>query len=131
MLVLISTLLSWLACRFRGRAELELELIALRHQVAVLNRQRRSRLRLYSVDRMLWVCLYRVWPRCLRTIVLVKPATVLQWNRQGFRLYWQSRSGRQPGNRETHKLIRQMCLANPLWGSSDRAGFRSEMVLLS
>ena len=74
MLVLISTLLSWLACRFRGRAELELELIALRHQVAVLNRQRRSRLRLYSVDRMLWVCLYRVWPRCLRTIVLVKPA---------------------------------------------------------
>jgi len=64
-------------------------------------------------------------------MVLVKPATVLQWNRQGFRLYWQSRSGRQPVNRETRKLIRQMCLANPLWGSSDRASFRSEMVLLS
>jgi hypothetical protein len=44
--------LGW-PCRFRSRAELELELIALRHQVAVLNRQRRSRLRLYSVDRML------------------------------------------------------------------------------
>jgi hypothetical protein len=46
MLALLSTLLSWLACRIRSRAELELELIALSHQVAVLNRQRRGRLRL-------------------------------------------------------------------------------------
>jgi putative transposase len=88
MLALISTLLSWLARRFRGRAELELELIALRHQVAVLNRQRRGPLRLYSVDRMLWVWLYRVCPRCLRTMVPVKPANVVQWHRQSFRLYW-------------------------------------------
>ena len=58
MLALISTLLSWLACRFRSRAELELELIALRYQVAVLNRQRRSRPRLYSVDRLLGVWFY-------------------------------------------------------------------------
>jgi len=87
MLALISTLLFLLACRFRSRAELELELIALRQQVAVLNRLRRSRLRLYSVDRMLWFWLYSVWPRCL-PMVLVKPATVVQWHRQGFRLYW-------------------------------------------
>ena len=60
MRALVSTLLSWLACRFGGHAELELELIALRHQVPVLNRQRRSRLRWYSVDRMLWVWIYRV-----------------------------------------------------------------------
>ena len=40
MLALISTVFSWLACRIRSRAELELELIALRHQVAVLNRRR-------------------------------------------------------------------------------------------
>jgi putative transposase len=36
---------------------------------------------------MVWVWLYRVWPRCLETMVLVKPATVVQWHRQGFRLY--------------------------------------------
>jgi len=76
MLALISTLLSWLACRIRSRAELELELIALRHQVAVLNRQRPGRLRLCSIDRIVWVWLYRVWPRCLETMMLVKPATV-------------------------------------------------------
>jgi len=40
MLALISTGFSWLACRFHSRAELELELIALRHQIAILNRQR-------------------------------------------------------------------------------------------
>ena len=119
MLALISTVFSWLGCRVRSRAELELELIALRHQLAVLNRQRRGRLHLCSVDRMVWVWLYRVWPRCLETMVLVKPATVIQWHRRGFRLYWRwrSRCGRKPMVGETRKLIRQMCLANPLWGA--------------
>jgi hypothetical protein len=119
MLALISTLLSWVACRFCSRAELERELIALRHQVAVLHRKRSGRLHLCSIDRMLWVWLYRVWPRCFEALVLVKPATVVQWLRQGFRLYWRwrSRSGRKPVDRETRKLIRQMCLANPLWGA--------------
>jgi putative transposase len=76
-------------------------------------------LRLCSVDRLVWVWLYRLWPRCLETMVLVKPATVVQWHRQGFRLYWRwrSRSGRKPMHTETRKLIRQMCLANPLWGA--------------
>ena len=103
MLALLSTWVSWVAWRFRSRAELELELIALRHQVAVLNRQQSGRLRLCSIDRMLWVWLYRVWPRCLKAILLVKPATVVQWHRQGFRLYWpwRSRPGRRPIGRET------------------------------
>ncbi len=119
MLALISTMFSWLACRFRSRAELELELIALRHQVAILNRQRPRRLRFCSIDRLLWVWLYRVWPRCLEVMVLVKAATVVQWHRQGFRLYWcwRSRAGRKSLDRETRKLIRQMCIANPLWGA--------------
>ena len=87
--------------------------------MAVLHRQQRGRLRLSSVDRMLCVWLYRVWPRCLEAMVLVKPATVVQWHRQGFRLYWRwrSRSGRKPLDRETRKLIRQMCFANRLWGA--------------
>ncbi len=75
MLSLISELSSWLARRFRGRADLELEVIAFRHQLAVLRRQRPSRSGLSSVDRFIWVRLYRVWPRCLEVTVLVKPAT--------------------------------------------------------
>jgi len=77
MLAFISALLSWLACRFRSRAELELEVVALRHQLAVLRRQRPGRLWLFAFDCLLWIWLYRVWPGCLNIIVLVKPATVV------------------------------------------------------
>ena len=88
MLALITTLSSLLVCRFRSRAALELELVALRHQLAVLRRQQPGRPRLTSLDRLLWVWLYRVRPRCPKVMVLVKSATVLQWHRAGFRLYW-------------------------------------------
>jgi putative transposase len=112
-------LVSWLTCRFRGRVELELEVIALRHQLAVLRRQRPGRIQLFSIDRLIWVWLYRLWPRFLKVVVVVKPATVIQWHRQGFRLYWRwrSKSGRPAINREVRALIRQMCNANPLWGA--------------
>ena len=74
---------------------------------------------LSPLDRLLWIWLYRVWPRCLNLLVLVEPATVVQWHRQGFRLYWRwrSRSGRPSVGRETRELIREMCSANPLWGA--------------
>src|SRR6202521_2184320 len=116
---LFSELFSWLTCRFRGRVELELEVIALRHQLAVLRRQRPGRPRLFAIDRLLWVWLYPLWPRCLEAMVLVKPATVIQWHRQGFRLFWRwrSRSGRPSVEREIRDLIRQMSSANPLWGA--------------
>jgi transposase InsO family protein len=68
---------------------------------------------------LLWVLLYRLWPRCLEVMVLVKPTTVVQWHRQGFRLFWRwrSRSGRPSVEREVRDLIRQMSRATPLWGA--------------
>jgi hypothetical protein len=119
MLAYIRSVFFWLAGRFRGRMELELEVIALRHQLAVLRCQRPGRPRLCSIDRFLWVWLYRVWQRCLEVLVLVKPATVVQWHRQGFRLYWRwrSRSGRPSVDRKVRDLIRQINRTNPLWGA--------------
>src|SRR6202171_896824 len=120
MITLLSALGSLLSFRVRSRPSLELELVALRHQVAVLRRQRPGQPRLFSTDRLLWVWLYRIWPQILNTMVLVKPATVVQWHRKGFRLYWRRRSrrlGRPRMNREIRDLIRQMSLANPLWGA--------------
>ena len=119
MLALLSEFYAWLARRCYGRVSLELEVIALRHQLAVLRRQHPGRVRLFAIERLLWVWLYRVWPRCLDAMVLVKPATVVRWHRQGFRLYWRWRSqpGRPKVNREIRDLIRQMCGANPLWGA--------------
>src|ERR1700674_5090955 len=119
MLKLVRSIVSVLTRRFRSRAALQLENLALRHQLHVLRRQRPGRPRLFAIDRLLWVWLYHLWPRCLDTMVLVKPATVVQWHRQGFRLFWRwrSRSGRPSAQREIRDLIRQMSSANALWGA--------------
>jgi len=119
MLTLVRFIVSVLARRFRRRVVLELEVLALRHQLHVLRRQRPGRPRLFAIDRLLWVWLYRLWPRCLEVMVLVKPGTVVQWHRQGFRLFWRwrSRSGRPSVEREIRDLIRQMSSTNPLWGA--------------
>jgi putative transposase len=115
----LRSIVAVVARRFRSRAVLELENLALHHQLRVLRRQVPGRPRLFAIDRLLWVWLYQLWPRCLDTMVLVKPATVVQWHRQGFRLFWRwrSRSGRPSLDREVRDLIRQMNTANPLWGA--------------
>jgi hypothetical protein len=122
MLESLGSIFSWLAWRFRGRAALELEVVALRHQLAVLRRQRPGRPRLTSFDRVFWAWLYKTWPECLNAMVLVKPATVVQWHRQGFRLYWRwrSRSGRPAVDRGIRDLIREMNGANPLLQAGER-----------
>ena len=109
--------------KFPDPQAVELENLALRHQLRVLRRQRPGRLRLFTSDRLLWVLLYRLWPRCLDVILLVKPATVVQWHRRGFRLFWRwrTRPGRPAVDREIRDLIRQMrqrqsalgCASNP------------------
>jgi putative transposase len=115
----LSALSTTIACRFRSRAEHELEIIALRHQLTVLRRQRPGRPWLAFADRVLWVLLYKIWPRCLDAIMIVKPATVVGWHRQGFRLFWRwrSRAGRPRADRKVRDLIRQMSVANRLWGA--------------
>jgi transposase InsO family protein len=52
-------------------------------------------------------------------MVVVKPARVIQWHRQGFRLFWRwrSKSGRPSADRELRDLNRQTSRANPLWGA--------------
>src|ERR1700758_3557615 len=65
MLEHVRSIVAVLARRFRGRAVLELENLALRHQLHVLRRQRPGRPRLFAIDRLLWIWLYRIWPRCL------------------------------------------------------------------
>src|ERR1700686_701304 len=105
MLKPVRSIVAAIGRRFRGRAVLELENLALRHQLQVLRRQRPGRPRLFTIDRLLWVWFYRLWPRCLDTMVLVKPATVVQWHRHGFRLLWRwrSRSGRPSVDCEIRK----------------------------
>ena len=94
----------------RSRAALHLAILALQHQLAVLNRSRPSRLRLTAADRVLWAWLSRVWSGWRPALVLVKPETVLAWHRRGFRLCWtwksRSRTGRPAAAPEYRQNLR-------------------------
>ncbi len=118
----VSTLVAALISIFRSRAVLQLEILALRHQIGVLQRAAPKRPKLKSVDRLFWACLSRVWSDWRSTLVLVKPGTVIAWHRKGFRLFWTWKSrrgqlGRPPVSREIRELIRAMSRENPLWGA--------------
>ena len=94
--VIVSLLLT-LRASLRDRAALQLEILALRHQLQVLERSRPRRLRLTRADRLLWVWLSRVWDGWRAAVVIVKPETVLAWHRRGFRLFWTWKSRRRLG----------------------------------
>ena len=116
MHMILTLLLSAVLPSLRDRAALQLELIALRHQLAVLERKRTTRIRLTRFDRFFWVWLYRVWPGCLDAVVIVQPETVIRWHRRGFRLFWRwqsrpRRRGRPPVHHEVKELIRRQCAA--------------------
>ena len=97
-----------------------MEILALRQQLAVLNRTvHRPKLR--RRDRFFWVVLSTLWSKWREVLVIVKPETVINWHRQGFRLYWKWKSrarrvGRPKIAVEIRELIRRMSRENPLWG---------------
>src|SRR5260370_17585231 len=106
---------------FRSRARLEAEILVLRQQINVLRRKAPKRLAFGSFDRMVFVSLYRLVPRTVGALAIVRPETVISWHGAGFRLFWRWKS-RQRGGRprvplEIRRLIRNMNLANPLWGA--------------
>src|ERR1700758_1550348 len=122
MLIFLAAFLPTVFSIFRSRAALELENLALRHQIGVRQRSARKRPRLTPGDRLLWVGLSRVWSGWRSALAIVQPETVLAWHRAGFRLFWtwKVRHG-QPGrpivSREIRDLIRRMCRENPSWGA--------------
>lgn len=120
MLSLLYALLATARSSLRPQRELALENLALRQQLAVLQRKS-SRPKLTKADRAFWVALSRLWPDWESALVVVKPETVIRWHRKGFRLYWtyksRNRRGRPPIDREIRTLIHRMAGENPTWGA--------------
>ena len=110
-----------LASSFRTRAALQAEILALRHQLAVLHKNSPRRLRFQRSDRLLWVLLSRFWSGWRPCLQIVQPATVVRWHRRAFAWYWTRKSRRRLGRpevaAEVRDLIRRMSQANPLWGA--------------
>jgi len=107
---------------FRSRAALQVEILALRHQISVLRRSTKKRTKLTMADRLFWAWLSRLWAGWRSALVIVKPETVIAWHRKGFRLFWtwkvrHGRTGRPAVSCEVRQLIRTMSRANPLWGA--------------
>jgi len=86
MTALLVALVAALRSTVGPRLELEAEILALRHQLAVLQRQAPRRPRLGRADRFLWIVLSRIWPDWRRAVQIVAPDTVVRWHRRGFGL---------------------------------------------
>ena len=90
---MIRSLLCSLRAAFKTRRGLALENLALRQQLATYACTHK-RPRLKPVDRAFWVALSRVWSEWRSPLLFVKPATVIDWHRRGFRRYWRWKSGK-------------------------------------
>jgi hypothetical protein len=107
----------------RTRTALLLEAIALRHQIAVLERSQTWRPCFRRIDRLLWIFLSRWWPQWRESLVVVQPETVSRWRRDGRSMIWRYRArGRWRGGRprvcsEVRHLIAPMARENFLWGA--------------
>src|SRR4030095_9523722 len=99
----------------------EAEVLVLKQQIIVLRRGKPGRLSFLTVDKIIlgWAC--RLLPSAHVALAIVKPDTVIRWHRAGFRLFWRWKSSRRLGRpavpTEIRQLIREMSLANPLWGA--------------
>src|SRR5438445_7621796 len=115
--------LIWLALigLIRSRASLQAEILTLRHQLNVLRRKSPQRVTFSSIDRLVFAGLYRLAPGVLDALKILKPETVIRWHRAGFRAYWRwksrVRAGRPKTPLEIRQLIRNVSIANPLWGA--------------
>jgi putative transposase len=124
---MLSSLLYFAVCRLlrvltlgggRDGAAREIEILVLRHQLRVLSRGRRLRLR--RRDRILLAAASRLLPRELWRCLPVSPRTVLRWHRELVRQKWTYRVTRQPGrpriSGEVAALVLRLARENPRWG---------------
>jgi hypothetical protein len=105
---------------FRSRADLLLEVTALRQQLTIYQRQT-PRPKLQRGDRLFWIWLCRHWQGWRSALVIVKPETVLGWHREGYRRYWRNRSKGKPGRpripRKHIEFIRRISSDHPEWSA--------------
>jgi transposase InsO family protein len=113
-----TALLAWLRS---SQARREAEILYLRQQLIVLKRSAPVRPRLKTTDRLIFVCLYRLFPSLIDASIVFKPETLLRWHRRGFRLFWRWKSQRVVGRpalpADIRSLVRRISRENPLWGA--------------
>jgi putative transposase len=117
----VSALLAFLAAYFRSRHALQLEILALRHQLAVYQRSV-PRPCIQPSDRLFWSWLACLWSGWQDVLAFVQPRTVVAWHQKRFREHWRRLSqrgkrGRPAMAQEVRVLIQTMWQSNPTWGA--------------
>ena len=116
--LMFSKLLGWIVLRTRSDTSKEIEILVLRHQLAVLQRRTPHR-RMSWTDRGVIAALARLLPVRRRHGLLVSPSTILRWHRQLVARRWTTRPAR-PGRPAIPAGLRALALRlaseNPTWG---------------
>jgi putative transposase len=115
--LLMVRVFGWLALLGRSDASQDVEILVLRHEVAVLRRQV-TRPKPGWADRAVIAALTRLLPRHLRLHRIVTPGTLLGWHRRLVKTQWTypNTTGRPPVPEEIGELVRQLARQNPRWG---------------
>ena len=115
--LLMIRLFGWLALLARSDASKDVEILVLRHEIAVL-RRRVAQPKPDWADRAVIAALTRLLPRHLRLHRIVTPGTLLAWHRRLIRKKWTSpnTTGRPPVPEEIRELVRRLASQNPWWG---------------
>ena len=115
--LLMVRLFGWLALLARSNTSKDMEILVLRHEVAVLRRQV-ARPKPDWADRAIIAALARLLPKRLRLHRIVTPATMLAWHRRLVKSKWTypNTTGRPPIPEEIRELVRRLARQNPRWG---------------
>ena len=105
------------ALRCRSNDFKDLEIVVLRHELAILRRQN-SRQAMTTVDRLFLAATSRLLPRARWRSFIITPATLLRWHRRLVAKRWTyaRRAGRPPMQREIRELVLRLARDNPRWG---------------
>ena len=115
--LLMIRLFGWLALLARSDTSKDVEILILRHEVAVLRRQV-TRPKPDWADRAVIAALARLLPRHLRLHRIVTPGTLLAWHRRLIKnkQTYPNATGRPPIPQEIRELVRRLARQNPRWG---------------
>jgi putative transposase len=115
--VVLRWLLHIAALRVRSNDFKELEIVVLRHEVAILRRQCK-RLSLTTIDRLFLAAASRFLSRERWRSFMITPATLLRWHRRMVARHWTYAhpAGRPPMRRQVRELVLRFARDNPRWG---------------
>ena len=108
---------------FKSKNDLVLETIELRQQLATYQAKNEDLKSITDLTRSFLVSLKRAWPKWMDALIIVKPETVIDWQRRRFKKYWTKKSakrkklGRPSIILEIRQLIEKMVTENFIWGA--------------